>query len=230
MRDPTAPPSPSRSRTIPSWTISIVPVRTTRRCCTGSAPWLMIVVPAGCSSISTARFPGDASDPVCAERVKRRVVQQDPDYVGRRGVGCAQTTAGGAAVCASCRASSLSRSAHFSPTIIVVMHGLIAGRNGRMDPSAMRSERTPRTRRRGSTPPLGRSPVPRGPCTPGGRRCCASCACSRSARRRSERRAPERARLRPTPAIGDWETILRASRATCRTPSRVRRARRDRSK
>ena len=53
------------------------------------------------------------------------------------------------------RASWISMSAHFSPIIIVVMHGLIAGRNGMIDPSATRSPWTPRTRRRGSTTASG---------------------------------------------------------------------------
>ena len=46
-------------------------------------------------------------------------------------------------------------SAHFSPTIIVVMQGLIAGKNGRIEPSAIRSPLTPRTRSRGSTTAIG---------------------------------------------------------------------------
>ena len=53
------------------------------------------------------------------------------------------------------RASSLTMSAHFSPIIIVVMHGLMAGRNGMIDPSAIRSPSTPFTRSRGSTHRVG---------------------------------------------------------------------------
>ena len=50
-----------------------------------------------------------------------------------------QTVAGGASCSAGRPASSLIMSEHFSPIIIVVMHGLIAGRNGRIEPSAIRS-------------------------------------------------------------------------------------------
>ena len=223
MRDRNSSPSPSRSRTIPSWTISIVPVRTTRRCGTGSAPWLMIVAPAGCSSISTASAtPRTLSAPSASNG---RWSSRKPDYVGGAArVALKPPPAGRRPALPAERL--LSRSCALPPTIIVVMHGLIAGRNGRMDPSAMRSERTPRTRRRGSTTAVGSSPVPCGRCTPGGRRCCVSCACSRSARRRSERRARERAPLRPTRPSATGRRSC--ARAACRMPSRVRRARRDR--
>ena len=52
------------------------------------------------------------------------------------------------------------RSEHFSPIIIVVMHGLIAGRNGMIDPSAIRSDLTPFTRSRGSTTASGSPGAP----------------------------------------------------------------------
>jgi hypothetical protein len=51
-------------------------------------------------------------------------------------------------------------SAHFSPIIMVVMHGLIAGRNGMIDPSAMRRPRTPFTRSAGSTTAMPSSGAP----------------------------------------------------------------------
>jgi hypothetical protein len=40
---------------------------------------------------------GNAMNPVGSKRIKRRVAQQKTGYLGRRGVGCAQATAGGAA-------------------------------------------------------------------------------------------------------------------------------------
>jgi hypothetical protein len=51
-------------------------------------------------------------------------------------------------------------SAHFSPIIIVVMQGLIAGRNGMIEPSAIRRPWTPFTRSRGSTTASASSGAP----------------------------------------------------------------------
>ena len=96
---------------------------------------------------------GDAPDIGVVERVERRVVAQEVGDLGRRGGGqpLARASLDGWAE----RASWISMSAHFSPIIIVVMHGLIAGRNGMIEPSATRSPCTPRTRRRGSTTASG---------------------------------------------------------------------------
>jgi hypothetical protein len=55
-----------------------------------------------------------------------------------------------------CRAGQLLiRSAAFSPIIMQVMLGLIAGRNGMIDASATRRPCTPRTRSCGSTTAIG---------------------------------------------------------------------------
>ena len=71
------------------------------------------------------------------ERVERRVVAQEVGDLGRRGGG--KPLARAALDFWAERASLISMSAHFSPIIIVVMHGLIAGRKGMIDPSATRS-------------------------------------------------------------------------------------------
>ena len=73
---------------------------------------------------------------------------------------CVELTDERTACGALARSSALIICAHFSPIIIVVMHGLIAGRNGMIDPSAIRSPRTPFTRRPGSTTASGSSGAP----------------------------------------------------------------------
>src|SRR5207248_2451416 len=72
------------------------------------------------------------------ERVERWMLTQEAGDLRRRRRDLVQTAAGGAACSTGRRASCLIISAHFSPTIIVVMHGLMAGRNGRIEPSATR--------------------------------------------------------------------------------------------
>src|SRR5690348_3021228 len=98
---------------------------------------------------------GHPGDSVGLEGVERRVIPQEAGYLRRRGGVVVHTVAGGATCATPGRASSLSMSAHFSPTIIVVIHGLMAGRKGSTEPSAIRSASTPRTRRRGSTTASG---------------------------------------------------------------------------
>ena len=93
------------------------------------------MVPAGwCSTSAAAATRRDVG---VVERVERRVVAQEVGDLGRRGGGqpLARASLDGWAE----RASWISMSAHFSPIIIVVMHGLIAGRNGMIEPSATRS-------------------------------------------------------------------------------------------
>jgi len=99
------------------------------------------------------RRHGQALDVVLRERVEGWVRPQKAGYVSgvARLRGRVAQPEPGAAVCgAPADASCPIISAHFSPIIIVVMHGLIAGRNGRIEPSQTRSPATPRTRKRGS--------------------------------------------------------------------------------
>src|SRR5581483_11550723 len=89
------------------------------------------------------------------QRVERRVLSEKPRDFRRGRRRGAQAIAGGATGSAGISVSRLIRTAHFSPTIIVVMQGLIAGRNGRIEPSATRRALTPRTRSCGSTTAVG---------------------------------------------------------------------------